>query len=262
MKKLIICAGAFLCTATITMGQKTKATVKPVVKAAPVATTGTAVSKVIMKNLNDSFSYAAGMNIAVNMKEQGIQKINAGLMAKAISDVFENKERALKPESANSCLQSQMTIYGEQKNKDASKKSAAEAAKGKMFLEANSKRTGVITLPDGLQYEIVKAGDSTGIKPTANDTVVVNYVGKLIDGTEFDSSTKNGGPVTFPVSGVIRGWTEILQLMTKGAHWKVFIPTELAYGDRGAGAAIPGGAALVFDIMLEDIKPAAKSAEK
>lgn len=262
MKKLLICAGAFLFTATISMGQKTKAPVKPAAKATSAATTGTTASKTIMKNLNDSFSYAAGMNIAVNMKEQGIQKINATLMAKAISDVFENKDRALKPEVANSCLQSQMTIYGEQKSAESSKKSAAEVAKGRMFLEANSKRTGVITLKDGLQYEIVKAGDSTGIRPTVNDTVVVDYVGKLIDGTEFDSSTKNGGPVTFPVSGVIKGWTEILQLMTKGAHWKVFIPTELAYGDRGAGAAIPGGAALVFDIMLEDIKPAAKAAEK
>lgn len=255
MKKLIICAGALLCTATITMGQKTKA--KPAVKTAPVA-----ASKTIMKNLNDSFSYAAGMNIAVNMKDQGIQKINAALMAKAISDVFENRERALQPESANSCLQNQMTIYGEEKNKEVSKKAAAEVAKGKMFLEANSKRTGVVTLPNGLQYEIIKAGDSIGVKPTVNDTVVVDYAGKRIDGFEFDSSTKNGGPVTFPLANVIRGWTEILQLMTKGSHWKVYIPSELGYGDRGNGPNIPGGATLIFDIVLHDIKPAAASAEK
>jgi FKBP-type peptidyl-prolyl cis-trans isomerase FklB len=254
MKKLFICAGAFLFIATMAMGQKTKTTVKPVIK----STTTAAPSKIIMKDLNDSFSYAAGMNIAVNMKEQGITNINAALMAKAISDVFENKTRALAPESANSCLQSQMTIYGQKKNAESAKKSAAEAAKGKAFLDANKNRPGITTLPDGLQYEIIKAGDSTGVRPGASDTVVVNYVGKLIDGVEFDSSTKNGGPVTFPVGGVIRGWTEILQLMSKGAHWKVYIPAELAYGDRGAGAAIPPGATLIFDITLEDIKPAAK----
>lgn len=252
MKKLFICAGAFLLTATVSIGQKTT-TAKPATKTAPAAAT----SKVVMKNLNDSFSYAAGMNIAVNMKDQGIQNINATLMAKAISDVFSNNTRALLPEAANQCLQSQMAVYGEAKNAENAKKSAAEVAKGKAFLEANKMRAGVTTLADGLQYEIIKAGEATDFKPTANDTVVVNYVGKLVDGTEFDSSTKNGGPVTFPVAGVIKGWTEILQLMTKGAHWKVFIPTELAYGERGAGAAIPGGAALVFDIMLEDIKPAA-----
>ena len=248
MKKLLICAGAFLFTATMAMGQKTKPAVK--------TTTATTPAKPSMKNLIDSFSYAAGMNIATNMKEQGITGINATLMAKAIDDVFSGKPRALTSESATACLQSQMTIYSEKKNAESAKKSAAEVAKGKAFLNANKSRPGIITLPDGLQYEIIKAGDPAGVKPNASDTVVVNYVGKLIDGTEFDSSTKNGGPVTFPVGGVIKGWTEILQLMTKGAHWKVYIPAELAYGDRGAGAAIPPGATLIFDIMLEDIKAA------
>jgi FKBP-type peptidyl-prolyl cis-trans isomerase FklB len=115
----------------------------------------------------------------------------------------------------------------------------------------------VITLPNGLQYEILKAGDATARKPLATDTVVVNYKGTLVDGTEFDNSFTRGEPATFPVNGVIRGWTEILQLMPKGSHWKVFIPSELGYGDRGAGGAIPPGAALVFEIVLEDIKGAA-----
>jgi FKBP-type peptidyl-prolyl cis-trans isomerase FklB len=197
------------------------------------------------------------MNIAANMKEQGITNVNATVLAKAFSDVFGNKEKALTPESATACLQAQMTIYGKKKTEENSKKSAAEVAKGKAFLAANKQRPGVNVLPDGLQYEIIKAGDSTGIRPTASDTVVVNYTGKFIDGVEFDSSTKNGGPVTFPVGGVIKGWTEILQLMTRGAHWKVFIPSELGYGESGYGSAIPPGAALVFDIILEDIKPAA-----
>lgn len=250
MKKLFICAGAFLLIATMAIGQKTK--VKPAVK----TTTAAKPATPSMKSLIDSFSYAAGMNIATNMKEQGITGINAALMAKAIDDVFSGKTKALTNESANACLQTQMGIFSEKKNAESAKKSAAEVAKGKAFLDANKSRPGIITLPDGLQYEIIKAGDPAGIKPTASDTVVVNYIGKLIDGTEFDSSTKNGGPVTFPVGGVIKGWTEILQLMTKGAHWKVYIPAELAYGDRGAGAAIPPGAALIFDIMLEDVKTA------
>lgn len=250
MKKIFISATVILFSAAVAVGQATKAKAKPAAKATPA-------NAVVMKNLNDSFSYAAGINIAANMKEQGITDVNGDLMAKAINDVFKNRPQALTQEAANSCLQAQLTVYNEKKQAEGAKKSAAEKAKGKAFLDANKTRAGVTTLPDGLQYEIVKEGDPAGIKPTAQDTVVVNYVGKLIDGTEFDSSTKNGGPVSFPVGGVIKGWTEILQLMSKGAHWKVYIPTELAYGERGAGAAIPPGAALVFDIMLEDVKPAA-----
>ena len=253
MKKLIICAGAFLFTATITVAQKTKTTKTT---KATTKTTTTPVQKVTMKNLNDSFSYAAGMNIATNMKDQGIENINAALMVKAINDVFANKDKALTPETANACLQSQMSIYGEKKNAENSKKVAAEAAKGKAFLEENRKRPGVITLPDGLQFEVIKAGDTSGKRPAAVDTVIVNYSGKLIDGFEFDSSVKNGGPVTFPLNRVISGWTEVLQLMSKGAHWKVYIPAELAYGDRGNGP-VPPGATLIFEIMLEDIKPSA-----
>ncbi|MEO7265290.1 MAG: FKBP-type peptidyl-prolyl cis-trans isomerase, partial [Ferruginibacter sp.] len=149
----------------------------------------------------------------------------------------------------NATLQHQLQAF-------AQKKSGAETAKGKAFLEANKKRPGVITLPDGLQYEILKGGDASAIKPLASDTVVVNYKGSLIDGTEFDNSFTRGEPATFPVNGVIRGWTEILQLMPKGSHWKVYIPSELGYGDRGAGGAIPPGAALVFEIVLEDVKGA------
>lgn len=252
MKQFFICAGLALFTVTMAMGQKTKA--KPEAKKVAASTP----AKPAMKTLIDSFSYAAGMNIAINMKEQGITGVNIALMSKAIDDVFSGRAKALTSESANACLQSQMGIYAELKKAETNKKLAPELAKGQAFLSENKKRPGVITLPDGLQYEIMKAGDSTGIKPTANDTVVVNYIGKLIDGFEFDSSTKNGGPVTFPVNGVIRGWVEILQLMTKGAHWKVYIPSELAYGNQGAGASIPPGATLIFDIMLEDIKFAAK----
>lgn len=122
------------------------------------------------------------------------------------------------------------------------------------LLAKNKTRQGVTVLPNGLQYEIVKAGD--GPKPTEADTVVVHYTGTLIDGTEFDSSVKRGEPATFPLKGVIKGWTEILQLMPKGSKWKVYIPSDLAYGERAAGQLIKPGSTLIFDIDLIDIKPA------
>lgn len=251
MKQLFIGATVILFSATVAVAQTSKPKTKPAVK------TTTAASAVTMKNLSDSFSYAAGLNIATNMKEQGISNINAALVGKAIDDVYKGKAQAMTAEKANSCLQAQMGIYGQQKQAEAAKKSAAEAAKGKAFLEANKTHAGVITLPNGLQYEIIKAGDPAGVKPTAQDTVVVTYLGKLIDGTEFDGSEKHGGPVTFPLGQVIKGWTDIIQLMTKGAHWKVYIPSELGYGDTGNGGAIAPGATLIFDITLEDIKPMA-----
>ena len=113
-------------------------------------------------------------------------------------------------------------------------------------------------MPNGLQYEVLTAGDPNGMKPTKEDTVVVHYVGTLIDGTEFDNSVKRGEPAQFPLGGVIKGWTEILQLMTVGSKWKVYIPSELGYGERGAGASIPPYSTLIFEIDLKNIKPAVK----
>ena len=205
----------------------------------------------LMKNSLDSFSYAAGINIANNMKQQGISEINIPAMMQGFNDVLKNNPTLLTPEQASMTLQQQLQAF-------AQKKSAVQKEKGESFCMTNKTRKEVATLANGLQYEILKAGDPNGIKPTAQDTVVVDYVGTLIDGTEFDNSVKRGEPATFPVGGVIKGWTQILQLMTKGAHWKVVIPSELAYGDRGAGAQIPPGSVLVFEITLIDIKPAVK----
>ncbi len=209
------------------------------------------VPVVEMKSGLDSFSYAAGINIANNMKQQGISAINIPMMMKALEDVLKNKPTLLTPEQASMTLQQQLQAF-------AQKKSGAQKEKGEAFCMTNKSRKEVTTLANGLQYEILQAGDPNGIKPTAQDTVVVHYVGTLIDGTEFDNSVKRGEPATFPVGGVIKGWTQILQLMTKGAQWKVVIPSELAYGERGAGAQIPPGSVLVFEINLIDIKPAVK----
>jgi len=133
--------------------------------------------------------------------------------------------------------------------KEASEKNKKE---GEAFLATNKGKEGVTTLPSGLQYKILQEG--TGKKPQATDTVQCNYRGTLIDGTEFDSSTKHGGPATFPVNGVIKGWTEALQLMPVGSKWQLFIPSDLAYGDRGAGGNIGPGATLIFEVELVSIQ--------
>jgi FKBP-type peptidyl-prolyl cis-trans isomerase FklB len=135
---------------------------------------------------------------------------------------------------------------------------AANKKEGDAFLAANKGKDGVVVLPSGLQYKIITAG--TGPKPAATDSVICNYRGTLIDGKEFDSSYKRGQPATFPVSGVIKGWTEALQLMPVGSKWQLFVPADLAYGDRGAGADIGPGATLIFEVELVSIQP--KTAEK
>ncbi|MEO7445424.1 MAG: FKBP-type peptidyl-prolyl cis-trans isomerase, partial [Ferruginibacter sp.] len=211
MKRILFCLSTFCI-----LGQASQAQTK---KPATPAKKPTAVKVASpMRNGVDSFSYAAGLNIAQSMKQQGVTNLNATLVQLAIDDVMKNRKPLLTEEQANMTLQEQLQAFGK-------KRSSVEEAKGKAFLDANKKRPGVITLANGLQYEVIKAGDATSVKPTAADTVVVNYKGTLIDGTEFDNSFSRGEPATFPVGGVIRGWTEILQLMPKGAHWKVYIPS-------------------------------------
>ncbi|HMG81687.1 MAG TPA: FKBP-type peptidyl-prolyl cis-trans isomerase [Ferruginibacter sp.] len=217
-------------------------------KAAPKTTTTRATTPgIVLKNANDSFSYALGMNIAHNLDKQGIEQVNYPAMQKAMEDVLKNKTTTLTEQQANMTIQEKIQKYmGEKLN--------TVKAKNQAFLDANGKRAGVITLPDGLQYEVVKKSDSSNVSPTIQDTVVANYAGSLIDGTEFDNSYKRGQPLTIPVGGVIKGWTEILQLMHVGDRFKVYIPSELGYGDRGAGGQIPGGSTLIFDMELLAIK--------
>jgi len=218
---------------------------KPKVAAKP------AVVKAPFKNLIDSFSYAAGYTVANNMKSQHISRLNTAMMQRAIDDVYNGKQPLLTQEQMGACMQKQVGEF----NKEAS---APEIAKGVAFLDANKKKPGVITLPDGLQYEILKKSGSP-VKPKLEDTVVVNYIGSLIDGTEFNNSYKVGEPAVFPVSGVIRAWTEALLLMSPGDKLKIFVPTELAYYlNPPDPRMIPPGAALVFEISLEQIKPFVK----
>ena len=213
----------------------------------------------VPKSLLDSFSYMAGYNVATNMKEQGITSLNTVMMQKGIYDYFNNILPLIPPQIGYQCLQRQLDIFNKVKAEVSKKKADSIRAKGVAYLENNKKRKEVTTLPDGLQYEIIKAADSITNKPHTTDTVVVNYIGSLIDGKEFDNSYKRGQPAVFAADRVIKGWTEILQLMSVGAHWKVYIPTELGYGDNPPpGANIAPGDALVFEIILEGIKPFAE----
>ena len=243
MKKVVLLT--FLVSVTFAVSAQ-KATVKKTAK--PMA------SAPMMKNLLDSFSYAAGVNVANNMKDQGISKLNIAILQKAMEDVFTNKALALTTENSSGALQRQLEIF-------AKEKAEVELAKGRAFLEANKKNKDVVVLPSGIQYIVISQNDSISHKPKQYDTVVVNYTGTFIDGIEFDNSYKHGQPGVFPVTsgangGIIKGWTEILQLMPVGAKWKVFIPSELGWGIAGAGnGAIPPNATTIFEMTLEGIKP-------
>lgn len=237
-----------VCTLTM-MGIVVNAQTKPKPKLTVVNPTVAKPATSIFKNATDSFSYALGMNVANNLKQQGIEQVTYAIMQKAMEDVFKKRPVSLNEQQANSCIQQRLQA-------NAAQKATGEKAKAIAFLAENKKRTGVITTASGLQYEILKKGDATSATPKLTDTVVANYAGTLIDGKEFDNSYKRGEPLTIPVGGVIRGWTEVLQLMHIGDKIKVYIPSELGYGERGAGADIPGGAALIFEMELLAIKPA------
>lgn len=214
-------------------------TKKPVHKA-----TTTPAKKIVAMSPVDSLSYSIGVQVAEYYKTQGVEKINNEYLNKAFNDVFNDKILLITEDECNMNIQQKLQEF-------MTKKISAAKETGTKFLEDNKKRTGVVTLPSGLQYEIITKG--TGPVPKATDTVKAQYIGTLIDGTEFDNSYKRGEPLTIPVSGVIKGWVEALQLMPVGSKWKLFIPSGLAYGDRGAGGAIPGGSALVFEIELLSI---------
>ena len=212
---------------------------KPVVKHKPVHAKVTQALTSI-----DSLSYSIGVQVAEYYKTQGVEKVNAEYVKKAFNDVFNKKTLTISEEEANMNIQKKLQEF-------MANKINADKEAGTKFLEENKKRPGVITLPSGLQYEILTKG--TGPIPKATDTVKANYLGTLIDGKEFDNSYKRGEPITIPVTGVIKGWVEALEMMPVASKWRLFIPSDLGYGDRGAGGVIPGGAALIFDIELLEI---------
>jgi FKBP-type peptidyl-prolyl cis-trans isomerase FklB len=204
-------------------------------------------SSINAQNLNtemEKVSYSLGVNVAKSVKSQGLESIDSDAIAKAFKDVFEGNTLEISEEEANIVLQD---YFG----KLANEKQKANVEAGQKFLDENAKREGVVTTATGLQYEVLKEG--SGDSPKETDNVTVHYHGTLIDGTVFDSSVDRGQPATFPVNGVIPGWVEALQLMNPGAKYKLFIPSNLAYGERGAGGAIGPNATLVFEVELISI---------
>ena len=238
MKQLI--ALLALCGTLGATAQTKTAAKKPAAKTASVSP---------LKTTNDSVSYAIGVMAASFYKQQGISKLNGSAVSRAISDVSNGKQLLLSDAAANEVLMRYMNGLQQEK-------AAPTIKAGETFLAQNKTKAGVKTTASGLQYEVVTQG--SGPTPSAADTVVCHYRGALIDGTEFDNSYKRGEPLTIPVSGVIRGWTEGLQLMPVGSKYKLYIPQELAYGPKGRGP-IPGGATLLFTVELIAIDPAGGS---
>ena len=218
----------------------------------------------------DKTSYAIGMsvgkNIARGVHEQSLD-IDQAILLRGMKDELAGGKTLLTDEEVNAVLtelQKEARLKQEEmrKKQEELAKAQGEANKkqGDAFLAENKTKEGVVTLPSGLQYKILQAG--TGPKPTASDTVVCNYRGTLLDGKEFDSSYKRGQPATFPLGGVIKGWTEALQLMPVGSKWQLFLPPDLAYGERSMGPDITPNSTLIFEVELVSIKPPEKPAEK
>jgi len=199
----------------------------------------------VFKTADDSLAYSLGVLIAQNLHQQGFGDLNPDLISAGLKTALKGEPTLIPLEECGKNVQTNATKKQMMQN-------APTKEAGEKFLAANKTRPGVVTLEDGLQYEILKAG--TGAKPKATDKVLVHYHGTLIDGTVFDSSVDRGEPIAFPLNGVIAGWTEVLQLMPVGSKWKVFIPYQLAYGDRGAGGVIKPFSTLIFDIELLEIQ--------
>jgi FKBP-type peptidyl-prolyl cis-trans isomerase FklB len=215
------------------------------------------VAPLTLKTTKEKASYAMGMSMGRNFQKNGVG-IDPNIFARGMKDAMAGKTPLLtdkEGQDALKALQTEVQMAQQEKMKAAG---AGNRKVGEEFLEANKTKEGVVVLPSGLQYKILTEG--TGPKPTATDSVVCNYRGTLINGTEFDSSYKRGQPATFPVTGVIKGWTEALQLMPVGSKWQLFIPADLAYGDQARGAEIVPGSTLIFEVELVSIqpKPAAK----
>lgn len=196
------------------------------------------------ENNNDSVSYSLGVSIGSNLQQSGFDKINFDLVKKGMEDTYTGNS-AFDANMANGIVQGFMQAKK-------SEQAGQNKAEGEKFLAEVKGKKGVVALPSGLMYEVIKSG--TGAKPGPTDKVKTHYHGTLINGTVFDSSVERGEPISFPVNGVIAGWTEALQLMPVGSKWKLYIPSDLAYGERGAGGSIGPNSTLIFEVELLEIE--------
>jgi FKBP-type peptidyl-prolyl cis-trans isomerase FklB len=226
------------------------ATAKKPASAATAKKPTTAAAPVVLKTDKEKQSYAMGMNLGLGLHKQGMT-LDSALVARGMRDAMNGSKTALTEEEARTAIQQLQGTMRQNAEAKAHEAGAGNRKQGEEFLAANKGKDGVVVLPSGLQYKILTQGN--GPKPTATDTVTCNYRGTLIDGKEFDSSYKRGQPASFNVSGVIKGWTEALQLMPVGSKWQLFIPADLAYGDRSPSPEIGPGDTLIFEVELLSI---------
>jgi len=230
----------------------------PAATTQPAPATGTQNASAL-KTQKDKISYAIGMSIGANMRKQSVD-VDPNVLQQGLADALAGGKTLLSEEEAHATLTEFQTDMRKKQQEKMQQAGEANKKEGEAFLAANKAKEGVVALPSGLQYKVLTAGK--GPKPTASDSVVCNYRGTLIDGKEFDSSYKRGEPATFPVGGVIKGWTEALQLMPVGSKWQVFVPSELGYGERGTGADIGPNATLIFEVELLSIQSKDKDKDK
>jgi FKBP-type peptidyl-prolyl cis-trans isomerase FklB len=226
----------------------------------PAAKPGSTVVKkpavLALKTQKDKASYAIGLNIGKSMQKDSVD-VDTSILLRGLKDGLAGSKPLLTDDEARAVMVTLQTEMRKKQEEKALVQGDANKKEGEAFLADNKTKEGVITLPSGLQYKILKEG--TGPKPVATDTVVCNYKGTLLDNTEFDSSYKRGQPATFPLNNVIKGWTEALQLMPVGSKWELFIPSELAYGARGGpGGSIGPNATLIFEVELMSVQPKAE----
>ena len=227
---------------------------------APAKKTGAAPASkapavLVLNTQKDKTSYAIGMNVGKGLHRDSVD-IDPAILLRGLKDALAGGKTLLTDQEAQATLTALQNDLRKKQQEMRQQATETNKKEGEVFLAANKTKDGVVALPSGLQYKILQEG--TGPKPAATDSVVCNYRGTLLDGKEFDSSYKRGQPATFPVNCVIKGWTEALQLMTVGSKWQLFVPSELAYGDRGAGADIKPGATLIFEVELLSIQPKAQ----
>ena len=227
--------------ATPPKSQPGTATKRAPVKAVPLT----------LKTQKEKASYALGMNFGTGLRKQSID-VDPVILARGLRDSFANGKTLLTEDEARAVLTQLQGDVRKKQQELTQQLGDANKKLGMAFLESNKTKDGVVTLPSGLQYKVIQEGN--GPKPAATDKVVCNYRGTLLDSSEFDSSYKRGQPATFPVTGVIKGWTEALQLMPVGSKWQLFMPPELAYGERGAGGQIGPNATLIFEVEILSIQ--------
>jgi FKBP-type peptidyl-prolyl cis-trans isomerase FklB len=253
----VMAAGMMLCGSATAQQTPAEKPQKPAAaasagapKAAPATTAKTGAGRALVTK-KDKQSYAIGMNVGRSLKQQPID-LDPSIVAQGVRDTLSGAKLALTEDEVKAVLTELQSELRTKQEAMMQQVGGSNKKEGDAFLAVNKGKEGVVALPSGLQYKILTKG--SGPKPTANDTVVCNYRGTLVNGKEFDSSYKRGQPATFPVGGVIKGWTEALQLMPVGSKWELYVPAEMAYGDRGAGPDIGPGATLIFDVELISIQ--------